>query len=65
MWLPAPLLFATATGRFVVYADRQLLAPARVAGVISAFALPPGGTIVGADPHYSRAGRLPAADAGA
>ncbi len=61
-WPRGRVVFDTATGRFVIYADRQLPAPARVARVISAFALPPGRTIVGADPHFGRAWRLPTSD---
>jgi hypothetical protein len=44
---------------FIVYADRQLLLPARLARIVAAFALPPERTTAHTDPHYSRARRLP------
>ncbi len=52
----------TATGRFSVSADRQLLDAARVARMLSAFALPSTWTIIGTDPHRSRARRPPPGD---
>ncbi|WP_198368260.1 hypothetical protein [Roseomonas sp. KE0001] len=58
-WPRGRIVFERPPSRFVIYADRQLLAPVRLARVLTAFALPQEQTSVCPDLHYSRAKRLP------
>jgi hypothetical protein len=58
-WPRGRIVYERLPARFVVYADRQLLAPTRRARIIAAFALSPARTVARTDPHYSRARRLP------
>ncbi|MBP0496258.1 hypothetical protein [Roseomonas indoligenes] len=58
-WPRGRVVYLRKPGRFVVYADRQLLRPARLARVHAAFGLPPERTIARTDPHYRYATRLP------
>ncbi len=61
-WPRGRVVYETQPARFVVYADVQLIHPARLARIHAAFELPPDGTIARTDPHYSRATRLPLTD---
>jgi hypothetical protein len=58
-WPRGRIVSDGAAAHFIVYADRQLLLPARLARIIATFALPPERTMAHTDPHYSRARRLP------
>ncbi|UPG72840.1 hypothetical protein MVG78_01170 [Roseomonas gilardii subsp. gilardii] len=58
-WPRGRIVHERAAGRFVLYADRQLMTPGRLVRIHAAFALPPERTVVRGDAHYSRAQRLP------
>ena len=58
-WPRGHIVSDRAAMRFIVYADRQLLLPTRLARIIVAFALPRERTTARTDPHYSRTRRLP------
>jgi hypothetical protein len=54
------IVYDRTSGRFVVYADRQLHRPAFVTAIAKAFQLQPGSYDVAADEHYSNAVLVPA-----
>jgi hypothetical protein len=58
-WPRGRVVYQRTPDRFVVYADRQLLGPARLARIHVAFGLTPDRTIARTDPHYRYATRLP------
>ncbi len=60
-WPRGRIIYQVPTSRFVIYADRQLLAGPRLARIRTAFGLPEG-TLAAGDAHYSRAMRLPPED---
>jgi hypothetical protein len=53
-WPRGRIVYELTPDRFVVYADRQLLAPAWLAQIKACFHLPPERTIARSDLHYSR-----------
>jgi hypothetical protein len=58
-WPRGRIVSDRAATHFIVYADRQLLLPARLARIITVFALPWERTMARTDLYYSRARRLP------
>lgn len=51
-WPRGRIVFDCATQRFIIYADRQLLALHRLARITAHFHLPPARTVAHTDPHY-------------
>jgi len=51
-WPRGRIVFDRPTQRFIIYADRQLLAPHRLARITAHFHLPPARTVAHTDPHY-------------
>ena len=51
-WSRGRIVFDCPTQRFVIYADRQLLGPHRLARIAAHFHLPPARTVAHTDPHY-------------
>lgn len=54
IWPRGRIVYEQTADRFVIYADRQLLAPAWLAQIKARFHLPPERTIARSDLHYSR-----------